>query len=598
VKTVTISVDNKRYDVTYDDTIATAEQMEQATKHIGYPVSSVTYMGESLTADGGEDRSVSEGETVILDGSSSHGPNGISSYHWTQDSGIPVTIKDANTVQASFVAPDVSDDVSVSFRLTVKDKTGERETDTIAIIIMDTGVSVCTHVNLTPDEAKAMMDANPDLIIIDVREGSEFCSTYGHIPGSLNYPWNSGVLQDRYEELPKDAEIMIVCRSGNRSDLAASFLDSKGFSAVYDIGGIQSWEWDTLTCDGQYTLSATVNPDQSVSLSWDQYWGSDFESYTILRNTFPEAEYPGSEYLWQGENTGMVSYADDSPLMGTSYYRLCIAKSDGTSLCSNDAEITLVAPLAISLFSPVEMSGYTPLRISFTAEASGGVSPYTYAWVFGDGTTGIGENPAHIYSDSGIYTATLTITDAEGEMLTQSALITAVEPDHAPLANAGEPQTVDDGAEVRLDGSGSYDSGGDSLTYLWEQVAGTPATLSDPSVPQPVFTAPNIVSEGDSLTFRLTVSDPAGQESSDTVIINVTGMNLPPMVNAGTNQTVSEGDTVILNGSSSYDSDSMILAYLWTQISGPDVSLSDPSDPRPFFVAPNMNPAANTCGIR
>lgn len=105
------------------------------------------------------------------------------------------------------------------------------------------------HVDVTAQEAKNLIDSDPGLIIVDVREEDEFCDENGHIPGAFNYPWNSGVLTERYEELPRDADILLVCRSGYRSNLAAEFLDDEGFSAVYDmLGGMAAWEWETVGC--------------------------------------------------------------------------------------------------------------------------------------------------------------------------------------------------------------------------------------------------------------------------------------------------------------------------------------------------------------
>lgn len=124
------------------------------------------------------------------------------------------------------------------------------------------------HTDLTPAEAKGLLDTDSRVIVVDVREKeSEYCDEDpappvppGHIPGALNYPWSSGVLQERYGDLPVDAEILIVCRSGNRSNQAAAFLDSKGYLHVYDMtDGMSAWEWDTVVCidsDGD-----TVNDD-------------------------------------------------------------------------------------------------------------------------------------------------------------------------------------------------------------------------------------------------------------------------------------------------------------------------------------------------
>ena len=65
--------------------------------------------------------------------------------------------------------------------------------------------------NVSVEEAKTMIDSNSGLIIVDVREyETEFCSAGGHIPGAVNYPWNSGVLQQRFNELPQTADILLV----------------------------------------------------------------------------------------------------------------------------------------------------------------------------------------------------------------------------------------------------------------------------------------------------------------------------------------------------------------------------------------------------
>ncbi|MFH1718224.1 MAG: rhodanese-like domain-containing protein [Planctomycetota bacterium] len=105
------------------------------------------------------------------------------------------------------------------------------------------------HSDVTLLQAKELIDSDVPLTVIDVREASEYCDSAGHIPGALNYPWNSGILQKKYRQLPADSPILVVCRSGNRSNQAAAFLRSKGFSRIYDmLGGMRSWDWQTAAC--------------------------------------------------------------------------------------------------------------------------------------------------------------------------------------------------------------------------------------------------------------------------------------------------------------------------------------------------------------
>ena len=57
-------------------------------------------------------------------------------------------------------------------------------------------------------------------------------------------------------------------------------------------------------------------------------------------------------------------------------------------------------------------SGAAPLAVSFTGGATGGKAPYTYGWTFGDGGTATTQDPSHIYTTPGSYTATLSVTDS------------------------------------------------------------------------------------------------------------------------------------------------------------------------------------------
>jgi rhodanese-related sulfurtransferase len=116
---------------------------------------------------------------------------------------------------------------------------------------------VWSHTDVTPQEAKDLIDTHNNVMVVDVREEeSEYCDEDptppvppGHIFGALNYPWSSGVLEERYGELPIDGEILVVCRSGHRSNEVAEFLDSKGYLNIYDMtGGMSDWQWETVGC--------------------------------------------------------------------------------------------------------------------------------------------------------------------------------------------------------------------------------------------------------------------------------------------------------------------------------------------------------------
>lgn len=100
------------------------------------------------------------------------------------------------------------------------------------------------RVDLSPEEAKARMEANPDLILLDVRTQEEYDD--GHIPGAVCLP------SDMIEEgmpfsFDKDAEILLYCHSDKRSAETASRLRAMGYTNVSDIGCILDWPYETTT---------------------------------------------------------------------------------------------------------------------------------------------------------------------------------------------------------------------------------------------------------------------------------------------------------------------------------------------------------------
>lgn len=100
------------------------------------------------------------------------------------------------------------------------------------------------RVDLSPEEAKARMEANPDLILLDVRTQEEYDDS--HIPGAVCLP------SDMIEEgmpfsFDKDAEILLYCHSDKRSAEAASRLRAMGYTNVSDIGCILDWPYETTT---------------------------------------------------------------------------------------------------------------------------------------------------------------------------------------------------------------------------------------------------------------------------------------------------------------------------------------------------------------
>lgn len=228
---------------------------------------------------------------------------------------------------------------------------------------------------------------------------------------------------------------------------------------------------------------------------------------------------------------------------------------------------------------------------SVRSARSVGKADYTFTWDFDDGTESTGLSQLHSFTEPGTYTVTVTAMtsrNAAAFVLTLTIEIPA-EDNVAPVAAAGDDDTVNENGLVFLYGGKSYDPDGNPLTYAWVQLSGPPVNLLQANTVTASFVAPT-VSADTTLEFQLTASD--GQfTSSDSVSILVYNTtdpaSLAPVANAGNDRVAVGGTEVTLDGSGS-DGGGAALGYEWTQTSGPAVTLSGADQAQASFVAPSV----------
>ena len=191
----------------------------------------------------------------------------------------------------------------------------------------------------------------------------------------------------------------------------------------------------------------------------------------------------------------------------------------------------------------------------------------------------------------GRYSVTYSCTDEAGNRAdaTRSVIVSP------PITvDAGVDQSVNEGSTVTLRGTASHPDGS-LLTYEWSVASrGLPGVTlaAGPDLYTATFAAPKVPSDTPYI-FRLTVSD--GTNSvSDTVVVtvlDVPGGNSPPAVNAGSDQTASEGSTVTLSGTARDSDGGDIITYLWSQASPADpvVAIADPASRSTTFAAPKVS---------
>ena len=190
-----------------------------------------------------------------------------------------------------------------------------------------------------------------------------------------------------------------------------------------------------------------------------------------------------------------------------------------------------------------------------------------------------------------ITTTALSINADDLRILT----LPAPPPPLPPITVAESNQVIYPGNFGALSGYHSYDPNNPPLplTYLWTQLSGIPVTINSSNSPFAYFVAPEVVPDaGAVLTFQLQVSN-GFASSSNIVSLEVVGANnVPPIPNAGPDQSVGENSLVTLNGSSSMDYNyGDPLTFQWSQVSGPLVTLSGADTINPTFTAPDVTHA-------
>lgn len=93
-------------------------------------------------------------------------------------------------------------------------------------------------------DAKKQLDSNKDIILIDVRTPEEF--EQSHVENSINIPMNTILYEIENQIKNKEQLIFLICRTGRRTKTSAILMQSKGYTNVYDIGGVETWEYGLI----------------------------------------------------------------------------------------------------------------------------------------------------------------------------------------------------------------------------------------------------------------------------------------------------------------------------------------------------------------
>jgi PKD repeat protein len=407
----------------------------------------------------------------------------------------------------------------------------------------------------------------------------------------VNWNGSGDIYLDDFEmkcpNQPPTAVIVANPMSGN-SPLSVSF---DGSGSIDDNNNIVSYLWTFAPGVTSTNMNATrtfTTGSHSVSLTvTDGDGGIGTSTVMITVNaSAPSANFTASptvgdvpvlvnfnasastddgtivSYAWNfgdgGTGSG-VTASRNYTAAGTYIATLTLTDNDGLTSTATRT-ITVYSAVPTSLFTYAKSGNTVSFNGSGSSDPDGVI--VSYAWNFGNGQSGTGVTPSHIYGAPGNYTVTLTVTDDAGRTGTSSQVINIDGPPTAVLA--ANPVSGTAPLTVNFSSAGSTDPGGSVVAYDWKFGDGTTSTAANPSKTYPwgVYTA------------ELRVRDNTGNWSAwVSRVITVTSPAPVPAIAAS--PTAGEAPlTSVFTGSAT--DDGTIVAWAWNFGDGTTSSVQNP----------------------
>ncbi|MFF1632848.1 PKD domain-containing protein [Leifsonia sp. NPDC058248] len=287
------------------------------------------------------------------------------------------------------------------------------------------------------------------------------------------------------------------------------------FSGTLDEAAVYSSELSAQDVANHYSLATSGTlPNQAPTANFTS--SQDGLTVNVDGSTSTDSDGTIASYAWDFGDGGTATTATASHVYGqdgTYAVKLTVTDNQGVT-GTKTTSVTVAAPPPNQAPVAAFTSAVTNLSVAF--DASGSADPdgtvASYAWDFGDGSTGTGVNPTHVYGSAGTFTVSLTVTDGQGLAGTAVThdVTTVLPPNQLPTASF---TATPNGLAVGVDGTASNDPDGTIASYAWDFGDGGTATTS---------TANHTYATGGTYPVQLTVTDNRGGTNTATKSVTVT----------------------------------------------------------------------------
>ncbi len=504
---------------TYTVTLTVTDTAGQTDTDTAIAMIDPVPVDELPVANAGPDVSGLVGDTITFDGSGSSDDNGIDSYEWTFGDGSSAT---GQTVSHIYTGAD-----TYTVTLTVTDTAGQTDTDTAIATIDPVPVDELPVANAGPDVSGLVGDT----ITFDGSGSSDD-------NGIASYEWTFGdgssatgqTVSHTYTGADTYTVTLTVTDTAGQTDTdtAIATIDPVPVdelpvaNAGPDVSGLVG---DTITFDG----SGSSDDNGIASYEWTFGDGSSATGQTV-------------SHTYTGADT----------------YTVTLTVTDTAGQTDTDTAIATIADINNPPVSDPNgpYSGTVGVTINFDGSGSDDADGtiISYAWGFGDGETGTGVTPSHIYTTAGTFDVTLTVTDNDGATDTATTTATIDALLVPPVADANGPYSGTVNDPVQFDGSGSSDADGSIVSYEWDFGDGASGTGVSPTH---AYTATG------EYAVSLTVTDNDGLQSTDSTTATIGEGAMPPVADANGPYSGTVSVPVEFDGSGSSDPNDDIVAYDW-----------------------------------